>query len=125
MIAFSRRMNPILIMANDKPQLRLAAVADIHCTKKSADSMRSLLSAMAHETDILLLGGDLCDAGLPEEAEILARELAILKVPVVAVLGNDDFEAGRRPRLSKFFQTLVLMFWMANHAKSTILASPA
>jgi hypothetical protein len=27
---------------------------------------------MAHETDILLLGGDLCDEGLPEEAEILA-----------------------------------------------------
>jgi Icc-related predicted phosphoesterase len=82
-------------MPNDKPQLRLAAVADIHCTKKSADSLRSLLSAMAHETDILLLGGDLCDAGLPEEAEILAREIAILKVPVVAVLGNHDFEAGK------------------------------
>jgi Icc-related predicted phosphoesterase len=82
-------------MPNDKPPLRLAAIADIHCTKKSVDSLRSLLSAMAHKTDILLLGGDLCDAGLPEEAEILAREIAILKVPVVAVLGNHDFEAGK------------------------------
>jgi Icc-related predicted phosphoesterase len=82
-------------MAKNKLQLRVSAVADIHCTKKKMDSTRDLLSAMAHETDILLLGGDLCDAGLPEEAEILAREIAILKVPVVAVLGNHDFEAGK------------------------------
>ncbi len=82
-------------MAKNKLQLRVSAVADIHCTKKKMNSTRDLLSAMAHETDILLLGGDLCDAGLPEEAEILAREIAILKVPVVAVLGNHDFEAGK------------------------------
>jgi Icc-related predicted phosphoesterase len=50
---------------------------------------------MANGADILLLGGDLCDAGLPEEAEILAREISILKVPVVAVLGNHDYEAGK------------------------------
>jgi Icc-related predicted phosphoesterase len=81
-------------MIDDK-RVRLGAVADIHCTKKTADNMRNLLSAMARETDILLLGGDLCDAGLPEEAEILAREIATLKVPVVAVLGNHDFEAGK------------------------------
>ena len=76
-------------------QVRLAAIADIHCTKKADDSIRNLLSAMAHEADILLFGGDLCDEGLPEEAEILAREIAILKVPVVAVLGNHDFEAAK------------------------------
>src|SRR5262245_20832261 len=76
-------------------QVRLAAIVDIHCTKKADDSIRNLLSAMAHEADILLFGGDLCDEGLPEEAEILAREIAILKVPVVAVLGNHDFEAAK------------------------------
>jgi Icc-related predicted phosphoesterase len=82
-------------MANDKPQLRLGVVADIHCTRKAVDSTRNLLSAMARQTDILLLGGDLCDAGLPEEAEILAREISGLKIPIVAVLGNHDFEAGK------------------------------
>jgi Icc-related predicted phosphoesterase len=82
-------------MTNQSDRLRLAAVADLHCTRKTADSTRNLLSAMAHAADILLLGGDLCDAGLPEEAEILAREMAILKVPAVAVLGNHDFEAGK------------------------------
>jgi Icc-related predicted phosphoesterase len=82
-------------MNRDRARLRLGAVADLHCTKKAADNTKNLLSAMAHEADVLLLGGDLCDAGLPEEAEILAREISSLKVPVVAVLGNHDYEAGK------------------------------
>jgi Icc-related predicted phosphoesterase len=82
-------------MASDETRLRLAAAADLHCTKKGTDNIRSLLAAMAKEADILLLGGDLCDTGLPEEAEIVAREIALLKVPVVAVLGNHDYEAGK------------------------------
>jgi Icc-related predicted phosphoesterase len=82
-------------MNRDRARLRLGAVADLHCTKKAADNIKNLLSAMAHEADVLLLGGDLCDAGLPEEAEILAREISSLKVPVVAVLGNHDYEAGK------------------------------
>src|SRR5262249_37713355 len=81
-------------MADDE-RIRLGAVADIHCTKKTADNIRNLLSAMAQEDDILLLGGVLSYSGLTEEEEILAREIAILKVPVVAVLGNHDFEAGK------------------------------
>lgn len=85
--------------ARDNTRIRLAAAADIHCTKKQADSSRGLLAAMAHGADILLLGGDLCDTGLPEEAEILAREIALLKVPVVAVLGNHDYEAGKAPEI--------------------------
>jgi Icc-related predicted phosphoesterase len=87
-------------------QVRLAAVADIHCTKKADDNIRNLLSAMAQEADILLLGGDLCDEGLPEEAEILAREIAILKVPVVAVLGNHDFEAGKCAEIVEILSTV-------------------
>src|SRR3712207_7112440 len=35
----------------------------------------------------------LTDYGLPEEAHVLAKELSAAKIPVVAVLGNHDFEA--------------------------------
>lgn len=87
-------------METDKTRIRLAAVADLHCTKKADDNTRDLLSAMAHEGDILLLGGDLCDSGLQEEAEILARHIATLKVPVVAVLGNHDFESGKATEIA-------------------------
>ena len=46
--------------------------------------------------DILLLCGDLTDYGLPEEAQVLTKELtSSLKIPVVAVLGNHDFESGQ------------------------------
>jgi Icc-related predicted phosphoesterase len=45
--------------------------------------------------DVLLLAGDLVDYGLPEEARILAKELAVVKMPIVAVLGNHEFESGQ------------------------------
>jgi Icc-related predicted phosphoesterase len=80
---------------NNHAPVRLAATADIHYSKKTQDSLRSLLSAIAESADILLIGGDLCDTGSPEEAKMLARELANLKIPVVAVLGNHDFESAK------------------------------
>jgi Icc-related predicted phosphoesterase len=43
---------------------------------------------------VLLLCGDLTDYGTPEEAKILVDELSVVKVPVVAVLGNHDYESG-------------------------------
>lgn len=92
-------------MANHNTRVRLAAAADLHCTKKGADNTRSLLAAMAQAADILLLGGDLCDMGLPDEAEIVAREIALLKVPVVAVLGNHDYEAGQAAAIVEILST--------------------
>ncbi len=76
-------------------RLRIAAVADIHCTKKSFEGVRDLLAGMAKDSDVLLLAGDLCDTGMVVEAEVLSRALAPLTVPVVAVLGNHDFECGK------------------------------
>jgi Icc-related predicted phosphoesterase len=52
---------------------------------------------MAECADVIALAGDLADYGLPEEAQILAHELSVVlkaKVPVVAVLGNHDYESG-------------------------------
>ena len=102
---FLRIIVRVQLMVKNNRCIRLAAVADIHCTKKSADSTRNLLSAMAHQADILLLGGDLCDGGLIEEAEVLAREIASLKKPVVAVLGNHDFEAGKASEIVEILST--------------------
>ncbi|HET8586650.1 MAG TPA: metallophosphoesterase, partial [Candidatus Limnocylindria bacterium] len=48
------------------------------------------------DADILLLAGDLTDFGLPEEARVLAGELAGASIPIVAVLGNHDFESGKQ-----------------------------
>jgi Icc-related predicted phosphoesterase len=79
--------------------LRIAAAADLHCTKNSVGQLSPLLAHMAETADILLLGGDLTDFGLPEEASILVRELNAVKVPIVAVLGNHDFESGKQDEI--------------------------
>jgi Icc-related predicted phosphoesterase len=80
--------------------VRIAAVADLHCTKASHGTFQPLFSRVAECADILLLPGDLLNYGLPEEAEVLARELAVLKIPVVGVLGNHDYESGRESEVS-------------------------
>ncbi len=45
--------------------------------------------------DVLLLCGDLTEYGLPDEAEALVADIrAAVRIPMVAVLGNHDFESG-------------------------------
>lgn len=80
-------------MAQEK--IKVAAVGDLHCTKTAAGQLRPLFAQAAEMADMLLLCGDLTDYGLAEEAEVLAGELAVVKkMPVVAVLGNHDYESG-------------------------------
>jgi Icc-related predicted phosphoesterase len=82
--------------------VRFAAVGDIHCKKDSAGQFRSLFAQAAEAADALLLCGDLTDYGLPEEARVLADELALASsVPIVAVLGNHDHESGQADAVRK------------------------
>ncbi|HEX8597728.1 MAG TPA: metallophosphoesterase [Chloroflexia bacterium] len=87
-------------MAKDKRKVGIAAVGDIHCTKSSQGAFQSLFSEINEKADVLVLCGDLTDYGLPEEAHVLARELATLKVPVLGVLGNHDFESGKQAEVT-------------------------
>jgi Icc-related predicted phosphoesterase len=79
-----------------KDVVRIAAVADLHCSKAFQGTLQPLFTGIVERADVLLLCGDLTDYGLPEEARVLGRELNALKVPVVAVLGNHDFESGKQ-----------------------------
>jgi Icc-related predicted phosphoesterase len=76
--------------------VRVGALADLHCAKSSGGQLQPLFLQLSHLVDVLLLGGDLTDYGLPEEAHVLAHELTGLRVPLVAVLGNHDFESGKQ-----------------------------
>ena len=65
--------------------------------KGSQGQLQPLLAPVNDEADILLLCGDLTDYGLEEEALILAGELkAAVHIPIVAVLGNHDYESGQQ-----------------------------
>ena len=80
--------------------MRVAAVADLHCARSSEGTFRPLFEAAREAADVLVLPGDLTDFGLPEEAQLLVRELeAAQGLPVVAVLGNHDFEAGKEQEI--------------------------
>ncbi|HUO86935.1 MAG TPA: metallophosphoesterase [Thermoanaerobaculia bacterium] len=75
--------------------MRLAATADLHYTRTSKGAFDELLRHASGEADVLAICGDLTDYGLREEAEMLAEDLvAHCAVPVVAVLGNHDYESG-------------------------------
>lgn len=87
-------------MAAEQQVVRLAAVADIHCGKQSQGALQPLFTQMQQQADVVALCGDLTDYGLPDEAQILIREMSVLKIPVVAVLGNHDFESGKQQEIS-------------------------
>ncbi|CAH0355731.1 metallophosphoesterase [Aquabacterium sp. CECT 9606] len=76
--------------------IRFAAVGDIHCKKDSGGTLRAFFAQASKAADALLLCGDLTDYGLPEEARVLADELSAASVPVIAVLGNHDFESDQQ-----------------------------
>ncbi|MBL0421985.1 metallophosphoesterase [Ramlibacter sp. AW1] len=74
--------------------LRFAAVGDTHVTKDSAGQLRAFFKQASEAADALLLCGDLTDYGTADEAKVLADELGGVSIPMVAVLGNHDYESG-------------------------------
>src|SRR5438105_3895645 len=86
---------------NSVRTLRLAAIGDVHFTKAPAEPPQSLFAQAADVADVLLLCGDLTDNGLPEEAEVFVRELKGVKMPIIAVLGNHDYESDQQDEVRK------------------------
>jgi Icc-related predicted phosphoesterase len=83
-----------------KDLVRIAALGDLHHNRAAAQgSLHALFSQISDSADILVLCGDLTDYGLPEEARALVREMTSIKIPIVAVLGNHDFESGHQQEL--------------------------
>jgi Icc-related predicted phosphoesterase len=80
--------------------LRVAAAADQHYAH-DADRGRvaAAFAAVAARADLLLLAGDLTRRGDPREGEVVAEACRGLGIPVLAVLGNHDWHAGRRDEL--------------------------
>lgn len=85
-------------MANETPnhpnkKIKIAAVGDIHVKTHFKDVYKPMLQDVSQKADVLVLCGDLTDLGTPEEARILSDDLQICRIPVVAVLGNHDYQS--------------------------------
>jgi Icc-related predicted phosphoesterase len=84
--------------------MKIATVGDLHCKKTSQGAFEPLFAAMGAAADVLVLCGDLTDYGLPDEARVLVKELgAATGLPVVAVLGNHDYESGEAEQVKAIF----------------------
>lgn len=94
---------PVLSEGRPAP-VRLVAMADLHFGRHRPEIYPPVLKAAAEDADIVVLCGDLTDHGRLDEAEGLARLLKeSIHLPIVAVLGNHDFESGQEAALRDIF----------------------
>jgi Icc-related predicted phosphoesterase len=83
-----------------KEVVRIAALGDLHYGRTSAPgALQPLFTQISESADILALCGDLTDYGLVEEARGFVKELATVKIPIVAVLGNHDYESNQQTEI--------------------------
>jgi Icc-related predicted phosphoesterase len=75
-------------------QIRIAAVGDVHFDGHSRGVLVPLFADVCRAADILVLCGDLTTHGEPEQIRGLVKEMEAVNIPIVAVLGNHDFEHG-------------------------------
>jgi Icc-related predicted phosphoesterase len=71
--------------------IRLAAIGDVHAGTKPSPEWVAGCARLAAESDLLLFAGDLTQHGALQEAEALVSPLKGAGVPVVAILGNHDY----------------------------------
>jgi Icc-related predicted phosphoesterase len=83
---------------------RIAAVADIHIKETDKGKWVNCFKEASKQADVLLICGDLTDTGDEVEAQVLSEELKSCAVPVIAVLGNHDYEKGRHKLIRQIVQ---------------------
>jgi Icc-related predicted phosphoesterase len=89
--------------------VRVGALADLHFGRQGPDPVTAVEAAAA-ESDVIMICGDLTDHGAPEQARTLGRELSRrIRVPIVAVLGNHDFESDQAVEVQKILRDAGLM----------------
>lgn len=81
-------------MTEPARELRVAAVADLHFDGSQHGTLRELFADVQQNADVLALCGDMTSHGRPDQMRGFVDELAGVELPVVAVLGNHDYESG-------------------------------
>src|SRR5215475_111811 len=92
-------------MSAKPASLRVAGVGDLHVHQTVDESLQSLFENISNNADVLALCGDLTHLGLPAEAKRLTNDLRACRIPVVAVLGNHDFQSGYAEEVKKVLRS--------------------
>jgi Icc-related predicted phosphoesterase len=80
---------------NEADTITLAAIGDLHVADADEHRYRDLFAEMSEAADVVALCGDLTNFGKTREVENLLSDLQACTIPVVAVLGNHDYECGQ------------------------------
>jgi len=81
--------------------MRIAATADLHFFSPRYGAIQDQLAQVRDQADVLVIAGDLTNYGKPAEMEELLKSLVRLRLPIVAVLGNHDYECGSEAELTR------------------------
>lgn len=92
-------------MTSEAKKVRIAAIADIHMRETDKGKWAEPFRELSRQADVLLIGGDLTDTGDEAEAKVLNDELKLCTIPVIAVLGNHDYEKGRHKLIRQTLQS--------------------
>jgi Icc-related predicted phosphoesterase len=84
--------------------IRVAAIGDMHMARDARGTLSDAFAQLPDVADVLLLAGDLTRRGTEDELRVLLDELSGIAVPMVAVLGNHDFESERSDALVKLLE---------------------
>ncbi len=85
-------------------KIRIAAVGDIHIHESDKGKWKDYFDKVSHAADVFLIAGDLTHTGDESEAEVLLEELKTCTIPIIAVLGNHDYEKGRQKLIRQVLQ---------------------
>lgn len=100
--------------------VRVAAVGDIHLGPDCSGLLRPAFETLPECADVLLLAGDLTRHGTVAEAEVVAEEVRDLGVPVVAVLGNHDYDADQEAGVTRTLEAAGVAVLEGRAARLTV-----
>ena len=86
--------------------ITVAAIGDLHVSEGGHGRYADMFKEISEAADVLALAGDLTNFGKVSEAEILAEDLRHCTIPIVAVLGNHDVEAGETDQLIAIMESV-------------------
>jgi uncharacterized protein len=81
--------------------VRVAAAGDIHAESADGDRVEEAFRRVEEQADLILLAGDLTQHGQVDEVCVVADACRDLQVPVIAVLGNHDWQSDRPGDLAR------------------------
>jgi len=96
--------------------VKIAAAGDIHAGSAERDRVREAFKRVEEHADLVLLAGDLTQHGQVDEASVVADACADIEIPVVAVLGNHDWQSDRPADLSRVLAEAGVVVLERSHA---------